>query len=171
MKSAVKLGVLLIAATALSACEGARQAGIVKEGPDEFLVLPTKPLEQPEDLTELPEPTPNGTNLADQRPIEDAVIALGGRADRLTPTGSIRADEQALFAAVTRFGVTQNIREVTAEEDEDYRRRNGERVLERAFGLDGYLRRYDRQRLDADFELQRLRRLGVRTPSAPPAFQ
>ena len=41
MKSAVKLGVLLIAATALSACEGARQAEIVKEGPDEFLVLPT----------------------------------------------------------------------------------------------------------------------------------
>ncbi|MEM7242743.1 MAG: DUF3035 domain-containing protein, partial [Pseudomonadota bacterium] len=63
----------------------------------------------------------------------------------------------------------QDIRQITAREDEQYRRQNGERILERAFGVDGYLRRYDRQRLDADAELLRLRRLGVRTPTAPPA--
>ena len=153
----------------LAACDSAREANISKEGPDEFLVLPTKPLEVPEDLANLPEPNANGQNLADQRPLEDAVIALGGRGERLTPSGSIRSDEQALFAAVTRFGITSNIREITAEEDEVYRRRNGERVLERVFNVDSYVRRYSRQTLDADLELLRLRQLGVRTPTAPPS--
>ncbi|MEM7240677.1 MAG: DUF3035 domain-containing protein, partial [Pseudomonadota bacterium] len=146
-------GLAILSAVVLSACEGARNADIGNEGPDEFLVLPTKPLETPEDLTVLPEPTPNGINRADQRPIEDAVVALGGRGDRLVPSGSIRSDEQALLAAASRFGVTQDIRQITAREDEQYRRQNGERILERAFGVDGYLRRYDRQRLDADAEL------------------
>ena len=163
--------VLVAAATTLllMGCEGAQNVDLKQGGPDEFLVLPTKPLEIPEDLASLPEPNPNGRNLVDPAPNEDAVAALGGRPDRLTPSGSIRGDEQALLAAVGRFGINANIRQVTAEEDARFRRQNGERVLERAFGIDGYLRRYTRQRLDADLELVRLRRLGVRTPSAPPA--
>ena len=169
MKFRAYHGLAITAAVFLTACEGARNADIGNEGPDEFLVLPTKPLETPDDLTALPEPTPNGINRADQRPLEDAVVALGGRGDRLTPSGSIRSDEQAILAAATRLGVTQNIRQITAEEDEQYRRQNGERILERAFGVDGYLCRYAPQRLDADAELLRMRRLGVRTPTAPPA--
>ena len=169
MKIRAYHGLVVLAAFALTACAGAQNADIGNEGPDEFLVLPTKPLETPDDLTVLPEPTPTGINRADRRPIEETVVALGGRGDRLTPSGSIRADEQALLAAASRYGITQNIREITATEDEQYRRQNGERVLERVFGVDAYLRRYDRQRLDADAELFLLRRLGVRTPTAPPA--
>ena len=35
------------------------------EGPDEFAVLPTKPLEMPEDVASLPAPTPGGVNRTD----------------------------------------------------------------------------------------------------------
>ena len=36
-------------------------------GPDEFSIVPPKPLEMPEDLAALPEPTPGGENRTDQR--------------------------------------------------------------------------------------------------------
>ena len=53
------------------------------EGPDEFSVLPTKPLQIPEDLATLPEPTPGGTNLTDPTPEADIAIALGGNPEVL----------------------------------------------------------------------------------------
>src|SRR5690606_14313634 len=45
-------------------------------GPDEFSILPTKPLEAPKDFAALPPPTPGGKNLVDPTPDEDAVAAL-----------------------------------------------------------------------------------------------
>ena len=78
-----KLGVIAIAAAlALSAC-GEREPQLYNlrsdsGGPDEFAILPTKPLEMPEDMAALPDPTPGGSNRADATPEADAYAALGG---------------------------------------------------------------------------------------------
>ena len=55
------------------------------EGPDEFGVLPTRPLEMPADLASLPTPTLGGTNRADPDPEADVAAALGGDVNRATP--------------------------------------------------------------------------------------
>lgn len=132
-------------------------------GPDEFAVLPTAPLEMPTDLAALPTPTPGAPNRVDPNPEADAILALGGnpaRAGRASGT---------LIQHVTRFGVSPDIRAVLAAEDEAFRRRNDGRLLERAFSANVYYRAYRDQALDRYAELERLRRAGVRTPSAPPA--
>ena len=46
------------------------------QGPDEFAIVPPKPLEMPQDLAALPDPTPGGFNRTDQNPEADAAIAL-----------------------------------------------------------------------------------------------
>ena len=46
------------------------------DGPDEFGIVPTKPLQMPDDLNVLPSPTPGGGNLTDPTPLGDAVAAL-----------------------------------------------------------------------------------------------
>lgn len=48
-------------------------------GPDEFGVLPGKPLQTPTNYSTLPSPTPDGSNLADATPYADGISALGGR--------------------------------------------------------------------------------------------
>ena len=70
----------MIAVTLLAACEnqGLRQITSRGDGPDEFIVVPAKPLEQPESFSALPQPTTGGFNRADQRPLADVV-----RGDRL----------------------------------------------------------------------------------------
>ncbi len=162
MTIAVKIGLILALGLGLTACDKGP-----KKGPDEFGVLPTKPLVYPEDLSKLPEPNPQGINLADKRPLEDGVVALGGKADRLTAK-TINSGESALIAAAGRFGVAANIRTVLVEEDAEFRKRNKGKVLERWVGAATYERRYTDQRLDEYAELLRLRKLGVRTPTAPP---
>lgn len=138
------------------------------QGPDEFSILPPKALELPEDLAALPEPTPGGANLSDQRPLEDAVVALGGRPNAAT---GISASDSALYTHATRFGVQSGIREQLAEEDLEWRRRNNGRVLERLFNVTVYFKAYRRQSLDQEAELARWRRAGVGNPSAPPFAQ
>ena len=66
---------LILIGVSLTACAGGSQ------GPDEFGVLPTTPLQYPKNLSELPEPNLSGQNLADKRPIDDVINALGGNAD------------------------------------------------------------------------------------------
>ena len=134
-----------------------------EEGPDEFAVLPTAPLEIPENMASLPEPTPGAPNRVDPNPEADAIAALGGNAARASGAGT------GLVTYATRFGVGGDIRPVLAAEDEEFRRRNDGRILERMFGTNVYFEAYRRQSLDRYAELERLRRLGVRTPSAPPA--
>lgn len=153
----------------LTACSGGdpELMNIRSETPDEFSVLPTKPLEAPEDYTALPEPTPGGSNLADPTPKADAVAALGGNPDRLE-RGTIYAGEQALLAQATRYGVPADIRETLAAEDLDWRRANNGRLLERMFNVNVYYSSYKPMSFDQYLELQRLRRMGVWTPSAPP---
>lgn len=135
-----------------------------EDGPDEFAVLPTEPLQIPENLAALPEPTPGARNRVDPDPEGDAIAALGGNPGR----GSSAGD---LVGYATHFGVAADIRPVLAAEDEEFRRRNDGRLLERVFNNNVYFRAYRQQSLDRYAELERLRRMGVRTPAAPPPAQ
>lgn len=135
-------------------------------GPDEFSIVPPKPLELPEDLAALPEPTPGGENRTDQRPKDDAVLALGGKPR--TAGASVPASDGALLAYAGRTGIAGDIRPTLAAEDVEYRRKNNGRLLERLFGINVYFRAYRKQWLDQQAELERWRAAGAGTPSAPP---
>jgi len=74
-----------------------------------------KPLTQPENYTELPQPTPGGANRADQTPLSDATIALGGN-----PAAGIV--DGGLVNYASRFGRESTIREQLASEDLQFRR-------------------------------------------------
>lgn len=167
----VGTGLALVMVAALSAC-GADQPilmNISSDGtPDEFAILPTKPIEIPRDLASLPAPTPGGSNRVDPTPAADAVAALGGNAATLS-RGGIPASDQALVARAARYGVSPGIRTQLAAEDLEFRRRNDGRLLERIFDVNVYFRAYRRQSLDQHRELERFRRAGVRTVGAPPA--
>ena len=167
MRKAVFLTVL-IAVTGLSACDRNRTPTLLNvksntDGPDEFAILPQRPLEIPEtlDRANLPEPTPGGTNRTDINPISDAVVALGGN-----PAAGSR--DGGLVAHASRYGVTPGIRQSLAAEDLEFRRKNDGRLLERIFNVNVYYKAYRKQSLDQYRELERLRRAGVRTSSAPP---
>ena len=136
------------------------------QGPDEFGILPPKPLEMPQSLSDLPEPTPGGANLTDPQPFDDAAIALGGKPQ--AQAGGIPAADGALYAHAGRFGVDGGIRQTLAAEDLEWRRDNNGRVLERLFNVNVYFKAYRKQWLDQHAELARWRAKGVRTPSAPP---
>ena len=134
------------------------------EGPDEFSVLPVKPLEMPENLAELPPPTPGGANRTDPTPEADLARALGGNAEVLTRSGQ----DGALVAHASRFGRDPNIRATLAAADLQYRRENDGLFLERLFNVNVYFKAYEEQSLDQYAELARLRRAGIRTSSPPP---
>jgi hypothetical protein len=137
-------------------------------GPDEFGILPNKPLQLPSDLAALPPPTPGSANRTDPTPQQDAIAALGGRPERLTPSGSVPAADGGLVSYTTRYGRTPGIRATLAAEALDFRQRNNGRLLERWFSVNVYFDAYEDQSLDQDAELERLRRSGVRNVSAPP---
>lgn len=164
-----KLVFALVGLAALAACEddNPQLMNIRSDTPDEFSILPTKPLEAPEDYASLPEPTPGGTNLVDPNPRGDAVAALGGNPDRIEP-GRIYAGEQTLISYSSRYGVPADIRDTLAAEDLEWRRTNNGRLLERLFNVNVYFDSYKPMSLDQHLELERLRRLGIWTPSAPP---
>jgi hypothetical protein len=153
----------------LAACGGDRDPQLMNlrsgPGPDEFAIVPPKPLEMPENLGELPDPTPGGFNRTDQNPEADAAIALGGNPKA---AGGIPAADSALYAHAGRFGVDGSIRGTLASEDLEWRRDNNGRILERLFNVNVYYKAYRKQRLDQQAELARWRALGVRNPSAPP---
>lgn len=136
------------------------------QGPDEFGILPPKALDTPESLTNLPEPTPGGANRTDPQPFDDAIVALGGKPSR---AGGIPAGDSALYSQAARFGVETGIRNTLAAEDLQWRRDNNGRVLERLFNVNVYFKAYREQWLDQQAELARWRKVGVKTPSAPPA--
>lgn len=151
----------------LSACGGDRAPELMNlrsgQGPDEFGIVPPKPLEMPESLTDLP--NPGGSNRTDRNPEAEAIVALGGNPSK---AGGIPAGDGALYAHAARFGVETGIRATLAAEDLDWRRDNNGRVLERLFNVNVYYKAYRKQRLDQQAELARWRALGVKTPSAPP---
>lgn len=134
------------------------------EGPDEFAVLPTKPLTIPEDVASLPAPTPGGSNITDPTPEFDVAAALGGNAGVL----SRASNDSALLAHTGRFGVNPRIRPELAATDAEFRQNNRGLFLERLFDVNVYFQAYDFMSLDQYGELDRLRRAGVRTPAVPP---
>ena len=98
-------------------------------------------------------------------PVHGKVCRLGGRPGA---AGGIPSGDSALYAHAARFGVESGIRSVLASEDLQWRRDNNGRVLERLFNVNVYYKAYRDQSLDQQAELQRWRKLGLRTPSAPP---
>ena len=136
------------------------------DGPDEFLVVPGKPLEAPQDYNLLPAPTPNGSNLTDQDPLQDSTAALGGR--RSSEASGIPGADGAIVTHSSRFGVEPAIRETLAEADEAYRKRRGRFTQIRISKVDRYRDVYRPMTLKPRTELNRWRRAGARTPSAPP---
>lgn len=166
MRSAKLICVIVLSALTLSACGGDKAPSLMNlrsdtNGPDEFGILPVKPLAMPTDLVNLPEPTPNGANLVDPTPQADAILALGGKPG----AGS---NDAALVAFAARAGVTADIRAVLAAEDLRFRQTNNGRLLERWFKNTVYFKAYLPQSLDQQAELARWRARGVATPSAPP---
>lgn len=161
--------IALFAVLALSGCGSQGTPELMnirsKEGPDEFGILPPKPLEMPQSLADLPEPTPGGANRTDPTPEADAIVALGGRPGA---AGGIPAADGALFAQAGRFGLDGAIRQTLAAEDLDWRRTNDGRLLERVFNVNVYYKAYAPMSLDQGAELAYWRSRGVRTPSAPP---
>ncbi|WP_108483672.1 DUF3035 domain-containing protein [Oceaniglobus ichthyenteri] len=165
-----KIGAGLVALGLLAACGGANEPQLMNlkspgNGPDEFAILPTKPLQAPESYASLPAPTPGSANRTDPTPKADAVAALGGNPGRLSGGG---VQDPALIGHTTRFGVQPTIRQELAALDLQYRRDNDGRLLERLFNVSVYFKAYRKFELDQYRELERFRRAGVRTPAVPP---
>lgn len=162
-----------LALSTLGACSSRPDAPILmnvaasQRGPDEFSILPTQPLQAPASFSALPTPTPGGSNLVDPNPRAEAVAAMGGRLAAARSDG-IPSNDAALYAHTARHGASGDIRETLAAEDLEFRQRNHGRILERLFGVNVYNRAYSDQALDRHAELERWRRAGARTPSAPP---
>lgn len=160
--------IVTMAVLALAGCDSKGEPELMNirtRSPDEFAIVPPKPLEMPQDLSALPAPTPGGSNLTDPRPLDDAAIALGGKPGS---TGGIPAADGSLFAHASRFGLDAAIRQTLAAEDLEWRRDNNGRVLERLFNVNVYYKAYRKMALDQHAELARWRRAGARTPAAPP---
>lgn len=134
-------------------------------GPDEFAIVPNKPLQTPPNPKALPVPTPGSANLADADPTGDAIAALGGKvsAERSVPRKS------ALMVAVTRFGTDPAIRSELAAEDLAFRKKHRGMLLERLFRSNTYFKAYGREILDPYAELKLLAQSGVAVPDAPPS--
>ncbi|MBE3640125.1 DUF3035 domain-containing protein [Mangrovicoccus algicola] len=165
---------LAVALLALGACSSSDEAPQLmrfrnnSSQPNEFVVVPARPLQTPQDTAALPVPTPGSGNRADQTPVTDAIAALGGSASAATRSG-VPASDSALIAYAGRNGSQADIRGTLAEEDVDWRRRNGLSPVGRIVGQNGYYQAYDRMQLDQQAEQERMRAQGVQVPAAPPA--
>ncbi|WP_439521558.1 DUF3035 domain-containing protein [Marivita sp.] len=168
---------IILALVALTAC-GSRQDTADRDtnlrqlrnssgAPEEFSIVPPKPLEAPETVSELPQPTPGGSNRTDPTPLRDAVAVLGGSPSRLDPQAGIGAGDQALVARASRFGRQPGIREELAAADQTFRERRS-LFNWRLVPQDTYNRIYRAQILDPYATLEAARRAGAQTPSAPP---
>lgn len=158
--------ICILAATVLvSACDTRNFGNARSKGPDEFSVVPTKPLEQPESYNILPEPTPGQANRVDINPGEEAVEALGGNPELLND-GRLRSGEQGLVATASRYGVDPDIRKKAEKDDEVLRKKKPQRLLERWAGT-GFLRSYKDELLDPETEATRLKRRGIKVTEPP----
>ncbi|MGR3343033.1 MAG: DUF3035 domain-containing protein [Paracoccaceae bacterium] len=170
-KICCRIGALLAVTLLISACSDRESRlsnpGTSSNGPDEFSILPGKPLQTPASYTELPAPTPGAENLTDPTPKADAVAALGGNRDFAGRPG-IPAADGPLLTYASRHGVQANVRAELAAADLAFRRRRTSIFSIRWFGGNRYFAAYRNQALDPYLALERLRAAGVKTPSAPP---
>lgn len=126
-------------------------------GPDEFGITINRALEDPESYASLPTPDPLGQNRAAIDPRNEAISAMGGRA----VTGRGVARSSPLLSYASRFGYDPDIRETLATEDEEFRKRNRGKPVERLFSVNVYFDSYQSQSLDPAAEYSRLQELGV----------
>ncbi len=157
---------IAIAATmVLAGCQSGGLAGSlrgIRTTPNEFMVLPTKPLEMPTDLTSLPPPQPGTANRVDFNPKSDAIAGLTGRP---APAGTANG-----AALVARAGPRDpSIRAELAAEDVVWRQTHHGLLLERWFTRDPTALVYQQMVLDAPAEYYRMRARGVQVPAAPPS--
>ncbi|MEP2919920.1 DUF3035 domain-containing protein [Sulfitobacter sp.] len=160
---------VLSAFTAGCADVGLRDLRSDSEGPDEFGIAPVASLQEPENYTELPTPTPGGVNRADRSALSEGAAAFGGRLS--DPNAPIPAADGALVQYASRLGVSPGIRETLAQADAEFRRRRSRLTRIRIVPVDRYREVYSREALDPQAERERWRNVGARTPSAPPAGQ
>jgi hypothetical protein len=167
--------VMLMTALIVAGCGGRdREVSLTKirsssNGPDEFSIIPGKPLEMPEDKAALPTPTPGGANRTDQNPRADGIAALGGNL-AVTNAEAPSAANAGLLSHASRYGRDPAIRQTLAAEDREIRSRYGQvNILRGILPGDDYVQAYEKQWLDAHAAERRLRNAGVRTPAAPPA--
>jgi hypothetical protein len=156
---------LVLAPLALGGCEGGLAGGLRSAGvartPDEFMVLPTRPLEMPENFAALPPPAPGTVNRVDVRPHAEAVVGLTGR------SGPVGSGGTALAAAAGPRDPA--VRTQLAEEDVVWRQTHRGRLLERWFSTDREALIYRPMVLDAPDAFEYQRAQGRRVPAAPPA--
>ncbi|WP_120500494.1 DUF3035 domain-containing protein [Roseovarius sp. EL26] len=163
--------IMAMVLTAIAACSGKdKPLTRIKHtgsGPDEFAIIPSKPLQEPESYSNLPAPAPGTANLTDLTPKADGIAALGGNPAALGST-KIASSEAALVNHSRRYGADANIRNTVAKEDADVRKKRG-RVNILGIGPDDdYTLAYKKEWLNSQAERDRLRARGVSTPSAPP---
>ncbi|MFK7838476.1 MAG: DUF3035 domain-containing protein [Sulfitobacter sp.] len=164
-----RIAILLLIPLILGACanKGLRDLRNPSDGPDEFMLQPSKPLESPASYSDLPPPTPGQANITDRSALNEGVVAFGGRPE--AAGGGIPASDGALVQHASRLGVVPGIREDLAEKDAGFRKRKARFTQYRIVPVDRYNQAYRREALDADDEAARWRQAGARTPSAPPA--
>ena len=160
------LGAVSFLALALALCACSRNTvdGELRSAssPDEFMVLPTKPLEMPGDMAALPPPTPGARNRVDYEPREEAVASLTGRETAVAGTASAGS-------VIARSGPADpSIRARLASEDVAWRESHQGKLLPRLFARDEDDVVYGEVTLDPGAELERLRAQGVAVPPAPP---
>ena len=166
MRSASLL--IILSALLLSACgePSLRELRNPGDGPDEFIVAPPLPLQEPENYSALPQPTPGGTNITDPSPLSDAANALGGQ--RTSAAGPVPGVDAGLVSYASRNGVSPGIRTQLAKEDEEFRRRRGRFANIKLFPVDRYADAYRRQAINPEEVARIFRRAGIVTPKAPP---
>ncbi len=168
---ALKILLVLAMIASLSACSrdgsarnalaGLRQSAIA---PDEFLVVPQKPLETPSNLSTLPTPAPGQANRVTIDFEQNLLQALGGRG---AGSGRVTSSEAAFIkAARGSVGVTENIRDVLRAEDLAFREAHKGQI-ERLARQREAASVYDVMLLDPLAEVRRLRSLGIKAPTVP----
>ena len=162
---------ILVGALAVSGCvqKNLRVLRPAGTGPDEFLVLPNKPLTPPESFSNLPAPTPGGTNLTDATPQADLVATLGGRPAALQPGAGVPASDGALVTAASRYGVDPAVRERLAAEDAKKLKKARRSGKIKIVPVDRYELSYRKEALNPNSVAERFRNAGIPTPSSPPA--
>lgn len=166
MRSISKKLVTSVMALTLAACSGdkpLRNLATSTTDPEEFAIVPAKPLEIPQNFSELPVPDENQVDRTELLPKADAIAALGGRA------GAGVAASTELSAHTMRYGLDPAIRSFLAEEDAAFRKRRGRFTQLKIVPVDRYNRVYRSYTLDANAIADYYRRRGITTPSAPPA--